>query len=112
MLRALRFGTQANRTSIFVLLCSFGTQTNRTSSFVLYGSASDKRCQACIICEENQRMNPEEPPVQEHDLAAYAMEFLGSDLFYFDGDTWLIVVDFYSGFPLVKNPERDHGSLH
>ena len=62
-----------------------------------------QRCQECIICEENQRMNPEEPPVQEHDLAAYAMEFLGSDLFHFDGDTWLIVVDFFSGFPLVKN---------
>ena len=62
-----------------------------------------QRCQECIICEENQRVNPEEPPVQEHDLAAYAMEFLGSDLFHFDGNTWLIVVDFFSGFPLVKN---------
>ena len=66
-------------------------------------SEMTQRCQECVICEENQRMNPEEPPVQEHDLAAYAMEFLGSDLFHFDGDTWLILVDFFSGFPLVKN---------
>ena len=66
-------------------------------------SEMTQRCQECNTCEENQRINPEEPPVQEHDLAAYAMEFLGSDIFYFDGDTWLIVVDFFSGFPLVKN---------
>ena len=60
-------------------------------------------CRDCQTCEENQKHNPEEPPVEKHDLAAYPMEFVGSDLFHFDGNTWLIVVDFFSGFPLVKN---------
>ena len=62
-----------------------------------------QRCQDCRICEANQKHNPEEPPVEKHDLAAYAMEFVSSDLFHFDGNIWLIVVDFFSGFPLVKN---------
>ena len=62
-----------------------------------------QRCRDCQICEENQKQNPEEPPVEKHDLAAYGMEFVGSDLFHFDGNVWLIVVDFFSGWPLVKN---------
>ena len=49
------------------------------------------------------KKNKEEPPVPKHDLAAYAMEFVGSDLFHFDGNIYLIVVDFFSGYLLVKN---------
>ena len=62
-----------------------------------------QRCQDCQTCEANMKKNKEEPPVPKHDLAAYAMEFVGSDLFHFDGNIYLIVVDFFSGYPLVKN---------
>ena len=62
-----------------------------------------KRCQNCTICLQNQQMNPEEPPVEKHDLAARPMEFGGLDLYHFGGDTWLLFVDFFSGKPLIKN---------
>ena len=62
-----------------------------------------KKCQNCEICQQNQQMNPEEPPVNEHDLAARPMEFGGIDLYHFGGNTWLLFVDFFSGKPLIKN---------
>ena len=48
-------------------------------------------------------MNPEEPTVNEHDLADRPMEFGGLDLYHFGGNTWLLFVDFSSGKPLIKN---------
>ena len=62
-----------------------------------------KKCQNCSICIQNQQMNPEEPPVEKHDLAARPMEFGGLDLYHFGGNTWLLFVDFFSGKPLIKN---------
>ena len=62
-----------------------------------------KKCQNCSICLQNQQMNPEEPPVEKHDLAARPMEFGGLDLYHFGGNTWLLFVDFFSGKPLIKN---------
>ena len=68
----------------------------------MYEEITKKR-QNCEVCQQNQQMNPEEPPVNEHDLAARPMEFGGLDLYHFGGNTWLLFVDFFSGKPLIKN---------
>ena len=69
-----------------------------------------KKCQNCEVCQQNQEMNPEEPPVNEHDLAARPMEFGGRDLYHFGGNTWRLFVDFFSGKPLIKNLGKNSSS--
>ena len=62
-----------------------------------------KICQDCDICLETSRMQAAEPPPHVEDLASYPMEKLSTDLFHFRGKTFLILVDWFSGYPMVKD---------
>ena len=68
--------------------------------------ALTKQCQECDSCRENQQIQAAEPPPHHEDLASYPMEKMSTDLFHFGGNTYLILVDWYSGFPMVRNLGR------
>lgn len=56
--------------------------------------------ESCIPCQKYQPSRPIEPLVLTE--AKYPMEQVGIDLFSFVGQTWLIVVDRFSGFVFPK----------
>ena len=65
-----------------------------------------KVCQDCDICVETSRQQAAEPPPTMEDLASYPMERLSTDLFHFRGKTFLILIDWFSGYPFVKDLGR------
>ena len=60
----------------------------------------EKRVKRCTEC---RRLLPSQPhqPIVQRNKATYPMEVLGSDLYELYGKHYLVVVDQYSGFPLV-----------
>ena len=56
----------------------------------------------CNPCQHNQRMNVKEPLIP-HDVPPRAWHTLGSDLFFWNNESYLLVSDYYSKFPLVRN---------
>ena len=65
-----------------------------------------KVCQDCDICVETSNQQAAEPPPHMDDLASYPMEKLSTDLFHFKGKTFLILIDWFSGYPFVKDLGR------
>ena len=65
-----------------------------------------KVCQDCDICVETSRQQAAEPPPHKEDLSSYPMEKLSTDLFHFRGKTFLILIDWFSGYPFVKDLGR------
>ena len=55
----------------------------------------------CGICQQHQRQQSSEPLIP-HDLAQYPWQKLGSDLFQYNRHVYLLVVDYYSKFPVVR----------
>ena len=61
-----------------------------------------QECKDCDICVKNQKGRPNEPPPEEEDLAEYPMQKMSADLMHFDGNTWLVLVDWFSNFTFAK----------
>ena len=61
-----------------------------------------QECKDCDICLKNQKSQPNEPPTEQEDLAEHPMQKMSADLMHFDGNTWLILVDWFSNFTFAK----------
>ena len=55
----------------------------------------------CEICQANQRSQQKETLIQ-HETPTRPWEVLGTDLFHFEGENYLIVADYYSKFFFVR----------
>ena len=55
----------------------------------------------CEICNQYQQAQPKLPAMQP-DLPTRPWEKLGSDIFQFNGANYLIIVDYYSRFPIIR----------
>ena len=55
----------------------------------------------CATCQQHQPAQIKEPLVS-HDVPLHAWHTLSTDLFYWEQSTYLLVVDNYSKFPVVK----------
>ena len=69
-----------------------------------------QECKDCDTCIRNQQSQPAEPPPEHEDLASYPMEKMSADLCHFDGDTLLILVDWFSNFTFAKNLRKTGGT--
>ena len=61
----------------------------------------DRLVQSCTRCQENQPAQTPEP-LQPHDIPTKPWSTVATDLFEFKGKQWLIVVDYYSKYPVVR----------
>ena len=61
----------------------------------------DKLVQGCEICQRHQPSQCAEP-LTPHELPVKPWSILGTDLFHFGDQQWLIVADYYSKFPVVR----------
>ena len=55
----------------------------------------------CTPCQHNQNMNVKEP-LTPHDVPRIPWHTLGSDLFFWNNSTYLLVSDYYSKFSVVR----------
>ena len=55
----------------------------------------------CSPCQRHQKLNAKEP-LLPHDVPAKAWHTLGSYIFFWNQTDYLLVVDYYSKFPVVK----------
>ena len=55
----------------------------------------------CDLCNKNQPVQPK-LPIMQPDLPARLWEKLGTDFFEFNGKKYLMVVDHYSRFPVIR----------
>lgn len=58
-------------------------------------------CQSCGICEKYQKSQTKETLLQ-HEIPTEAWDTLGTDLFHCNGREFVIIVDYYSKYPVVK----------
>lgn len=63
----------------------------------------------CAVCQENQRSQPKEP-LLAHELPTRPWQILGTDLFYLDGNEYLIIADYYSKFPFIRRLRKNASS--
>ncbi|XP_041362100.1 uncharacterized protein K02A2.6-like [Gigantopelta aegis] len=61
----------------------------------------DKMVKSCHLCQEFQKSQPAETLMQ-HEVPTRPWQVLGSDLFYTEGQEFLIVCDYYSKFPIIR----------
>ena len=54
----------------------------------------------CHVCQENRNKQHSEPLVP-HEIPSRPWSKVGADLFYLDGQEYLLIVDYYSKFPEV-----------
>ena len=57
-----------------------------------------KMCNTCCQYQRSQSAETLKP----HEIPTRAWEVLGTDLFFLDGETYLIIADYYSKFPIVR----------
>ena len=69
-----------------------------------------QECRDCDICVRNQQSQPNEPPPVAEDLAEYPMQKMSADLMHFGGNTWLVMVDWFSNFTFAKKLGRVGGT--
>ena len=65
----------------------------------------DEMVKKCIPCQENQP-NQQHETLMPHEVPAGAWNVIGTDIFHFEGDEYLIVADYYSKFPVVRKLPR------
>ena len=54
----------------------------------------------CSVCAKFRKANQREPLIP-HEIPALPWQKVGADIFYFGGNTYLIIVDYFSKFPEV-----------
>jgi len=62
----------------------------------------DELVKTCSPCQGHQKLNAKEP-LLPHDVPPKVWHTLGSDIFFWNQTDYLLVVDYYSKFPVVKN---------
>ena len=60
----------------------------------------DNMIRKCDVCQHNQTAQPKEEMIPID--ATYPWEMVGSDMFHFRGDEYLLVVDYYSSYPIIR----------
>lgn len=64
---------------------------------------------ACDVCQEFQRKHQREPLIPS-DTPPRAWHTIGTDLFYFDEDEYLLIADYYSKFQFVRKIPRGYSN--
>ena len=64
----------------------------------------------CKACQEYQNSQQSEP-LKQHNIPQRPWSVLGTDLFEIKGQHFLIVVDYYSKFPIVKQIDKNRSSV-
>lgn len=59
-----------------------------------------KMCQNCTTCQKHQISQSKEPTIHS-EVPPHPIHTIGSDLFQIDGETWLIIVDYFSKYPFL-----------
>lgn len=57
----------------------------------------EKMVKSCDECQQNQRQQCKEPLIPS-DIALYPFQMIGTDLFYWNNQDLLLVVDYYSHY--------------
>ena len=55
----------------------------------------------CNICQTHQKIQRKET-LLPHDIAQYPWQKLGSDIFEYKGQKYVLIVDYYTKFPIVR----------
>ena len=55
----------------------------------------------CPVCQEYTKSNPPEP-LMPHEIPTRSWQVVGTDLFFLDGDEYLLIADYYSKFQFVR----------
>ena len=63
--------------------------------------AIDQMVSSCQACNELQNAQQKEPLLQ-HEVPHHPWEAVGTDLFHFEGDEYITVIDYWSKFPVVR----------
>ena len=61
----------------------------------------DDMVKACAPCQAHQSANTKEP-LMPHDIPKCPWNTLGTDLFYWDNTTYLLIADYHSKFPIIR----------
>ena len=61
----------------------------------------DRLVQTCKVCQEHQPSQTPEP-LQQHNIPSKPWSVLGTDLFEFEGHQWLIIADYYTKYPIIR----------
>ena len=69
----------------------------------------DDMVKRCTPCQHNQNMNSKEP-LMPHDVPPKPWYTLGADLFFWNNDSYLLVCDYFSKFPLVRRLNSIHSN--
>ena len=64
-----------------------------------------KLVQSCTTCVKYQNAQPK-MPIQQPDLPTTAWQKLGSDIFEYKGEKYLLIVDYYSRYPIIRKLEN------
>lgn len=63
----------------------------------------------CYTCQEFQTKQRREPLISS-DVPLRAWHTIGTDLFFFDGDEYLLIADYHSKYPFVRKIPRGHSN--
>lgn len=61
----------------------------------------DSMVEGCTPCQRHQKKNSKEP-LMPHDVPKKPWQTVGSDLFFWNNTNYLVVVDYFSKFPIVR----------
>ena len=67
-------------------------------------------CSPCSVYQPSQAQDPALPIVSRVTMSP--MDRVGVDIFHFGGCDWLIMCDWFSGYPLIKNLGKSHTTLY
>ncbi|XP_047501218.1 uncharacterized protein K02A2.6-like [Penaeus chinensis] len=72
--------------------CLYWTSINRDIEYLV---------QQCSICQETSRSHTKETLIP-HELPTQPWQYVGTDLFHYGGNDYLIIAGYYSKFPVIR----------
>ena len=89
------------------------TRANARSRYYWYGLSNEVKntcdnCRTCLVMKPSQAQDPSLPLVPRTTMSP--MDRVGTDIFHFGGCDWLVMCDWYSGYPMIKNMGRSHST--
>ncbi|XP_011670764.1 uncharacterized protein K02A2.6-like [Strongylocentrotus purpuratus] len=60
----------------------------------------------CSVCQEYKPSQPHETLLQ-HEIPTRSWQVLGTDLFHFEGNNYLIIADYFSKFPFIRKMPQE-----
>ena len=61
----------------------------------------DRLVQTCNVCQEHQPSQTPEP-LQQHGIPSKPWSVLATDLFEFEGHQWLVIADYLTKYPIIR----------